>query len=147
MASARVTTVDEAKQALLEVDEDLVALRRDLERLQAAEDTGATDLLDLLRPTLRPVLEEALKLEQQLTRSAALASHVAVKVRELDTVRARVREAKARVDDVLEATRCAQGVEAAVARGDLEAAAEFIGKVSAWSDQLVVLLNFFFFTR
>lgn len=52
-------------------------------------------------------------------------------VRELEVVRGRVKECKARVEDVIEASICAQGVAEAVSKGDMDAAATFIGKYRA----------------
>lgn len=77
---------------------------------------------------LRPVLQDAVRVEQQVARCAALASTVSSRVVELDRVRSRAREAAARVDDVREAAKCAKEVREALQKGDLETAARSVGR-------------------
>ena len=77
------------------------------------------------------MFQDAQRLEDKLTRSAALANSASLKVKELDTIRERVREASKRVDDAMEGSRCISGVTLALAKNDLEGAASFIGKYRA----------------
>jgi hypothetical protein len=73
-------------------------------------------------------LTEAQRLEEQLTRSASLASSVSHKVKELDLVRVRVRETVAHVDAALEGGKCVEGLQRALAANNMEEAAKFIGR-------------------
>lgn len=132
----QLRTLSEVQAQLEEVEERLELLRGEMGSLSsgttAEEDAEGLekqlDIFDLLPGKLRPALTEAQRLEEKLTRSAALAMNVAAKVNELELVRTRVREASQRVDDAMEGSRCVSGVTLALAKNDLEEAARLIGK-------------------
>ncbi len=74
------------------------------------------------------MFQEAQRLEEQLTKSASLAGSVSHKVKELDVVRERVKQVSCHVEAALEAGKCAEGVQKALAQQNMEEAAKFIGR-------------------
>jgi len=81
------------------------------------------DTLEILPMKLQPLFEECRSLSNTIESTCSLAELVSAKIRQLDLVRGRVLETRARIGDVLDLRDCVSGVESSIAQGQYEVAA------------------------
>lgn len=114
---------------------DAVALERtidaDLEALLSSSfkiDTALASLKSDTADALQVAKAEALQLRSSTADTAALADKVSSKVRALDAAQSRVRGTLSRIEVVVDRSRAVEGVESALERDDLEAAAGCVAR-------------------
>ena len=114
---------------------DAVALERtidaDLESLLASASQSGEALAALKLETsdaVKIAKTEAAQLCASTADTAALADRVSSKVRQLDAAQSRVRAALARIEVVVDRSKAVEGVQSALERDDLEAAAGCIAR-------------------
>lgn len=121
---------------------DAVALERsidgDLEALLASRAVVDDALVSLKADTseaLRTAKEGAAKLCASTADTAALADKVSRKVRELDAAQSRVRATLSRIETIVDRSRAVEGIQAALERDDLEAAAGCVSRFLEIEDE------------
>lgn len=121
---------------------DAVALERtidaDLEALLSST-SEVDDALGALKSETSQALQmakiEALQLCASTADTAALADRVSSKVRALDSAQSRVRGTLARIEVVVDRSRAVEGVQSALERDDLEAAAGCVARFLEIEDE------------
>jgi hypothetical protein len=121
---------------------DAVALERtidaDLEALLSSSSQVDTALASLKSDTtdaLQVAKTEAAQLRSSTADTAALADKVSSKVRALDAAQSRVRSTLSRIEVVVDRSRAVEGVQSALERDDLEAAAGCVARFLEIEDE------------
>jgi hypothetical protein len=121
---------------------DAVALERtidaDLEALLSSSsqvDTALAALKSETTAALQVAKTEATQLRSSTADTAALADKVSSKVRALDAAQSRVRSTLSRIEVVVDRSRAVEGVQSALERDDLEAAAGCIARFLEIEDE------------
>ena len=121
---------------------DAIALERsidaDLEALLSSSsqvDDALASLNSQASDALQTAKEEATQLYASTADTAALADKVSSKVRALDAAQSRVRSTLARIEVVVDRSRAVEGVQVALEREDLEAAAGCVARFLEIDDE------------
>jgi len=95
--------------------------------LRKAEDSESVlSVLDHFPRDLKAVYSESSNLSITIESACNLARNVSKKVRDLDLVRARVKESISKVTDIIDITNCIEGVQRSKEKEDYEKAASYV---------------------
>ncbi|CAL5229024.1 g12271 [Coccomyxa viridis] len=127
----RLTNLADINRALHETHAKERSIEAELEELlskrTAIEDTFVT-LHDSASEALEGLLADAEQLAGSVHSTAELSERVSKKVRELDTAQSRIHDTLQRINLTVDRSSAVDGIKAALATGDFEAAAEHVSK-------------------
>uniref|UniRef100_A0A6B2KYT2 Conserved oligomeric Golgi complex subunit 4 n=1 Tax=Arcella intermedia TaxID=1963864 RepID=A0A6B2KYT2_9EUKA len=94
-------------------------------------------LIDQLSSRIDPILASTLELSSEIEETSILADTISGKVRRIDKIRDRVKQAKDHIQDILDIKECADGVQNALFKEDYAAAAHFIERYLKINPELI----------
>ncbi|KAL1916355.1 uncharacterized protein VTP21DRAFT_5972 [Calcarisporiella thermophila] len=120
----QLTDVDDIQECLRLLDEEETQIDADLDELLNSRLVLEEELdrLDVLRPSIGTMRDNASKLLGPIGDTSKLAEKISEKVRVLDLEQSRVKECIKLVDDVRELKTCISGLQQAMAEKDYETA-------------------------
>lgn len=124
----KLSRLEDIQIILKDIDNRQTLVATELQdALKQSEQVETTlDAIDALPRKLKNVIKEAHNLEKIIDNSCDLAKNVSKKVRDLDTLRGRVKETLKQVADIIDVKNCVDGVQKAMEVEDFEGAAAHI---------------------
>ncbi|KAI9002120.1 COG4 transport protein-domain-containing protein [Hyaloraphidium curvatum] len=134
-----LTDAEEIKNhlRLLNADESRVDAELDAALRGQGDLERSLEMLDVLRPQLGILKNDAGQLLEVVSRTAALAEKISEKVRRLDLEQSRVRSTMKLVEDIQELKTLVTGVDVAMSGNDFESAAKHIQRYLAFDPKVI----------